>query len=112
MTTVVRQDGRTMQYVSSGGNSAGDVIEFTEAIGVVLDDIAAGATGTLIMLGVVELVKETGVVFTQGDMLYWDATNNRLDKTTSNIPAGIAWNDVASGVLLAEVSLNMGAKQE
>ena len=112
MTTVVRQDGRTMNYLSAGGVAAGVVIEFASSIGIVVDDIAAGAVGVLLMLGVAELAKETGVVFTQGDALYWDAANNRLDKTNTNIPAGIAWNDVASGVLFAEVSLNAGAMHE
>lgn len=112
MTTVVVQDGRTMNYTAGSDVSAGDVIEFAGCIGVALADIASGETGALLMMGVVTLTKETGTAWTQGDALYWDATNNRLDKTNTNIPAGICWEDAASGDATGKVSLIVGALHE
>jgi len=104
------QRGEMIDITLGGTVTKGDVFEGTGAIGVYMDSGVSGDTvPVFIGPGVVELTKETGVVFTQGDLLFWDAANNRLDKTVTNIFAGIAANDVASGVLLARVHLNMGS---
>lgn len=109
MTTVVSQVGQTMDVTAGAAKSAGDVEEFANSIGVWLADTENAAAGAVLMEGVVTLAKETGVAFSQGDMLYWDAANDRLDKTATNIPAGLCWADAASGDTTASVKLNSGA---
>ncbi len=101
--------GRTMPYTNGGGSTiaAGTVIELADMIAVALGDIAVGATGELAVGEVWTLAKESGVAFTQGDQLYWDATNDNLDKTNTNIPAGKAYADAASGDTTAKVILNL-----
>lgn len=102
------QKGDVMPYPNATGSAiaAGTVIEFTDMIGIALGDIAIAATGNLAVTEVWELPKETGVAFVQGDQLYWDATNNRLDKTNTNIPCGKAFAAAADAAAVALVKLN------
>ena len=109
MTTLLQQDGSTMTVTLAGTVSAGDVREMDESIGVYAADGVSGDSAAVLMTGVFTLDKETGVVFTAGDRLYWDATNDRLDKTSTNTPAGICWEDAATGDTSAKVSINFGA---
>lgn len=106
------QDGMTMDFTTAGAVANGQVIELTNSIGIAM----AAATGAgqvipLAMEGVYELAKETGVAFTAGQKLYWDAANNRLDATNTNIAAGLCWRPQASGDTVALVKINSGAPQ-
>lgn len=86
--------GRFVPYKNSGEEpiSVGDVVVLTGRIGIATEDIAVGATENLDTEGVWKLAAETGVAWNQGDSLYWDATNQRLTKTsTNNTAAGWAW---------------------
>lgn len=102
------REGKTLPYTNGTGSAiaAGTVIEMGAMIGVALGDIANGATGMIAVDEVWELSKETGVAFTIGDQLYWDADNNRLDKTNTNIPCGKAAANAASDATTAQVLLN------
>ena len=89
--------------------TAANVQELTGGIYIWNDNYKANQPGAYIYFGPVRLAKETGVAFTKGDQLYWDATNNNLDKTTTNIPCGLAAEDYLSGDTSAVVLLNLGA---
>lgn len=108
MATGHIRPGETFTYTNGTGSSiaAGTVIEFTDMIGVTLGTIATGASGEVAVGEVWELAKETGVAFTQGQQLYWDATNNRLDATNTNIKAGKATLAAASAATTAQIKLN------
>lgn len=112
MTVRVKSDGATMNHTPGSAVTAGDVIEFTGSVGVAIDDIASGATGALLMRGVVELPKDNNLVITQGDAVYWDATNDEVDKTNTNIPCGIAWTSEVLAATTVQVSLGHGALHE
>jgi predicted RecA/RadA family phage recombinase len=112
MTRAYVQDGATLDFTTAGAVANGEVVELTNSIGIAL----AAATGAsqvipLAMEGVYLLAKETGVAFTVGQKLYWDAANNRLDATNTNIAAGIAWAPAASADTTALVRINFGAPQ-
>lgn len=111
--STVAVDGSVLLYnlADIGGTavSGGDVFEGANSIFVWNDDYAANGPGAYIWFGCVEIAKETGVAFTKGDQLYWDATNDNLDKTITNIPAGICAEDAASGATVAKVFLNLGS---
>lgn len=109
MSKVGVQDGVTINVVAGADVTAGTVLEGAAGIGVWTQDTLSGATGAVLIEGVVELAKETGVVFTALDALFWDAVNDRLDKTGTNIPAGLAAAPAASGDTVARVKLNAGA---
>lgn len=110
MPKTMIQDGKTVDFTSLGAVALGEVLEFANSIGIAL--AAATGSGQVIpvaMEGVWELAKETGVAFTVGQKLYWDATNNRVDATNTNIPCGLAWRGQASGDTLCWVKINAGA---
>lgn len=109
MGKFVVREGNADQIAAPAAVSAGDVFEGAGGIGVYAHDAASGQEVTVVTQGVVELPKETGVAFTFLDQLYYDAVNNRLDKTNSNIPCGLAAKDAASGDTTAWVRLNVGA---
>ncbi len=101
--------GGVMPYTNATGSTItkGTVIEMTAMIGVALSDIANGATGELAISEVWTLAKEAPLVITQGDQVYWDATNDRVDKTNTNIPCGKAFASAASAATTVQVLLNV-----
>lgn len=110
MPKTLIQDGDTIQFTTAGAVAIGEVIEFTNMIGVALE--AATASGRSIAVatrGVWQLAKETGVAFTQGQKVYWDAANNRVDATNTNIPCGYAWQAQGSADTTCLVRINEGA---
>lgn len=103
----IRQ-GDTLTHTNSSGSAiaSGDVVVFADMVGVALVDIVDGAQGEVATEEVWELAKETGVAISQGDQVYWDATNNRVDKTDTNVPCGKAWAAAASAATTVQVKLN------
>lgn len=109
MSNLHVQQGKVMPYPNSTGSTiaVNTVVEFADMIGVALADIPDGETGQLAVAEVFELAKETPLVITQGDQLYWDATNDNVDKTNTNIPCGKAFADAASAATTVQVLLNV-----
>lgn len=104
------QDGKTLDFVTAGVVAADAVVAFTHSIGIALAPATgAGQTIPVAMEGVVELPKETGVVFAPGQKLYWDVANSRVDATNTNVPCGICWRAQLSGDTVCLVKLNAGA---
>ncbi len=102
-------EGLTMPYTNAtaAAVSAGDVVAFAAMIGVATGDIAAGATGTLAISGVWILPKNNALAVTQGDQLYWDATDGNINKTAQdNIPCGIAYTHELAATATVQVRLN------
>lgn len=114
MTTLVYGSGANVviNHLAGAAKTSGLVEEMVDCIGVWLDDVANGDYGPMLIMGEVTLAKETGVAFAVGDKLYWDATNDNLDKTKTNIPAGICTLAAASGDTTARVFLNPGIEEE
>lgn len=98
----------TAQIAAPAAVTAGQANEGAAGVGFYSQAAASGEQVTVIVGGQVKVAKETGVAFTFMDMLYWDATNNRLDKTNTNIPAGLCMADAASGDTDAIVLLGSG----
>lgn len=63
------QKGEVLDYKASAAVSNGEVVSLGTRIGVAGDNIAAGATGPLHVVGVFEMEKATGAV-TMGAALY------------------------------------------
>ena len=101
-------EGKVMPYTNATGSAItkGTVIEFGAMVGVALGDIANAATGMLAISEVWTLAKEAPLVITQGDQVYWDATNDNVDKTNTNIPCGIAYASAISAATTVQVLLN------
>ncbi len=70
---------------------AGEVVVLVDTVRIAHRDIADGVLGALAQRGGVYLCAKTaGVVFADGDILYWDDTANSLNKTNTNKKFGVA----------------------
>lgn len=86
------QKGDVIDYTNPGPDLAyGDVVNLTTRIGVSAEAIAAGATGSVEVVGVYELPAINNAAFAVGDALYWDpVASNITNVQAGNIPAGWA----------------------
>jgi predicted RecA/RadA family phage recombinase len=108
MATGHISSGTTMPYTNTGSAiTKGTVVEFTGMIGIALGDIpATTGVGELAITGVWTVAKEAPLVITQGDQVWWDATNNNVDKTNTNIPCGRAYASALSADTTVQIILN------
>lgn len=91
------QRGEAIDYTATDALANGDVVDLATRIGVAGDDIPAGETGTVHIVGVFEIPKATGAV-TVGQALYWDKAAKKIttdDAESTNTPAG--WAVAAAG---------------
>jgi len=68
----------------SGGITAGQGMQLGVAVfGVALNTAAEGAPVQLKRSGLFTMAKTSALAITAGDLLYWDATNKVVNKTTA-----------------------------
>lgn len=103
------QEGKIMTWTNGTGSAvaAGEVVVIGTIVGVALGTIANGATGEVAIEEVWTLPKEAPLVISQGDKVYWDDTNNRIDKTDTNVYAGKAFASAISAATTVVVKLNV-----
>jgi predicted RecA/RadA family phage recombinase len=107
MSNTFVQSGARVDYYSSGGNSAGDVVVRGIEIGVVVADIAALGTGPVDRAGVHVLAATIGIAWNDAVQLYWDASGSKLTTVaTGHNKAGIAVGSKASAAATANVLIN------
>lgn len=109
MATNHIQEGKIMTWTNGTGAAiaSGDVVVVGTLVCVALGDIASTAVGELAIGEVWEVAKETPLVIDQGDLVYWDDTNNRIDKTNTNVLAGRAFKGAVSAATTVQVLLNV-----
>lgn len=104
------QPGDNLNWTNDTGSSAasGAVVRFgTYGVGIVQTTTANGAAGVVATEGVHKLAKVSGTAFTQGQRLFWDVTNSRLDSAVAanHLFVGYAAEPAASGATTAKVLL-------
>lgn len=104
MTAKYWQKGEVLDYKASAAVKNGEVVSLGTRIGVAGEDIAAGETGHLHVVGVFEMEKATGAM-TMGAAVYYDEAAKKITTVAStgessskvnNIPAGYAAAPAAS----------------
>jgi predicted RecA/RadA family phage recombinase len=90
------QKGENIDYTAASDIGYMDVVPMASCIGVALEEIASGATGAVSLTGVYELPAATSLTISVGDAVFWNTTNDNIDKDESGVPAGIAVADKAS----------------
>ena len=77
------QDGKSIDYTPGAEVAAGDVVVQGDLLGIAKLDIAAGQLGALAVMGVFDVPKATGegTDIAVGAKLYWNAADNRAEKT-------------------------------
>lgn len=100
--------GEVIEVTLAATVASGGVVKQGSIIGVALQSGVSGDTIQVAICGAFSgLPKATGAAWTKGDMLYWDATNSVLTKTsTSNTFAGYAYESAASGDATGSVLLS------
>ena len=102
------QIGNAINYTNTGLTTltGRDVVALSNGCGIVQADIAAGATGTLLLSGVHKVPAVTTAAFAVGDLLYWDAANSKATKAAlNNVPLGMCIDAKAQSGATALVKL-------
>lgn len=97
MATNYVQAGDVIQYTAGADISSGDVVKMGNTLGVALQDIANGATGSVAIRGVFTVPKVTAAVIAQGDSLTWDVSVSKFDDNAATPATG----DVTGAAALA-----------
>ena len=103
------QKGETLTLAAPYAVSSGGGALIGSIFGVAANDYANGEEGEFQVVGVFDLVRESGAstAWTAGTLIYWDNTNKRTTKTaTSNKLIGVAAKAAADGDATGRVRLN------
>ncbi len=93
------QDGNVIDYIAGSAISSGDIVVIGPMIGMAVDDIANGATGPVIIEGVVDMPKNTATAMAVGTTPYWDISATELAAGTA------ATGDVDNALVVVEAAL-------
>ena len=81
------QDYDLLPFTAGADLTAGAFVEIGSIQGVVVEDVLSGAEGIAIVgtpaVGML-VNKDDNLAVTLGDVLYYDATNDEVDKTNTN----------------------------
>jgi len=115
---VLRQEAGSLIYANSSGStiSAGDVIDLTDRVGVVAQDIADGESGTVFTAGVFRLPKDT-TTFAQGGDVDWDDSESKCSDVGNGdsgdiLHIGKCHKAAATGDSYVDVEINAGVTAE
>ncbi|MGL5271828.1 MAG: capsid cement protein [Selenomonadaceae bacterium] len=84
------QKGDIIDFTATTDVAYLEVVPLANKIGIALEPIATGATGSLSLTEVWELPAAAPLEIAAGDTVYWNKTNNNIDKTNSGVSAGFA----------------------
>jgi predicted RecA/RadA family phage recombinase len=101
------QPGEKITYTNGTGSAitSGSPVVIGSLVGVAMGDIADGATGEVLLEGVVELTKTTPLAIAQGDEVFWSTSTNKVTKTATDKPLGTAHAAAGSSDTSAQVKL-------
>ncbi|GIV04178.1 MAG: hypothetical protein KatS3mg015_3008 [Fimbriimonadales bacterium] len=90
MSVVVKHHDLVVPAVSSSDQPAGELIFFGDLPAVTLEPMKSGVRGGVAVGAVVEGPRQTGAVWTQGTVVYWDDVNKRFTtSSTGNKRVGV-----------------------
>lgn len=99
------QKGDTLDFTNNTGTDIAykDVVTIGSRIGVALEPIAVGTTGSVGVSGVYSLPADNTNAFTAGDPLYF--AGGKVVKTAGGVSAGWAFGDKATADAVANVKI-------
>ena len=105
------QAGRVINYLNPSDAAAditvGDVVGLVSMCGIAETNIPKGATGAVVLEGVWEVKAVTNASFAVGDVVFWNADNGYVTKTsTNNVFFGIVVE--AKGTTAAKAKVMLG----
>ncbi len=101
------QPGETITWENGTGSdvASGDVVIIGAVAGIAMVDIADTESGSVALEGVYELAKDTPLVISQGDEVFWNTENSEVTKTATDKPLGVAFADAASNDATVNVKI-------
>lgn len=104
------QKGEIIDFINTSGTDiqSGDVVIQNSIIGVAETLIAAGTSGAVVIMGVVQLALIASLAVTAGDKVYWNVSSKVVTKTTSDVLIGFAVTTQAANDPTVNVKLNLG----
>lgn len=104
------QAGETMSLLAPYDRLSGQGAQIGSLFGVAVSDVLSGVEGQFLTCGVFSLAKTSAQAWTEGQKLYWDNSNKRLDSDGTvgmlvGVAAAVADNPSSTG----SVRLNGGA---
>lgn len=105
------QDYEIIPFTAGADLTAGTFVEVGSIVGVVVEDVLNGADGLLIVGTPAQgmlVTKATSLSISAGDILYYDATNNRVNKTNTNPFFGFATAAAASDATTVKAMFQHG----
>ena len=100
------QKGKVIDYTAAADIAYFEVVPLAAKIGIALEPIASGETGSLAISEVWELPAATSLEIAVGDKVYWSTENSNITKTNTDIPAGIAVTTKASAGTTVQVKID------
>lgn len=88
MATNYIQEGKVIPFTAGAAYSSGDVVVIGGLLGVVLKDVANGATGQAAIEGVFEIPKVTAAVLTEGMRVQWDVSAGGVEDDAATAATG------------------------
>lgn len=117
MATNFQQQGGTVTWTNSTGSSvaAGSVVKMSHTLGVALETIANGASGSVAVEGIFsDVPKVSAAVFAVGEKLIWDVSAGAFDDSAATPATGdvtgaaIAWVAGANTETTCTIKLTPG----
>ena len=100
------QKGDNIDFTAAEAVGYMDVVPLEDKVGVAMQDIPAGGTGTVALTGAYAFPAATGAAIKVGQKVYWDGTNGVITGTaTNNTFAGYAITAKASAGAAVTVRL-------
>lgn len=109
-----KQDGDSLTLVApTGGVESGLGYKIGQIFAVAHEDVAVGVDFAGQVTGVVELVKDAGTAWTEGQLLYWDDTDDNVTPVgEGNMLIGASIAAVGSAAVLGDVRLDATARKQ
>ena len=101
------QKGESLDYVNESESDtihAGEIVAFGTGIGVAGMDIKPGQSGSLHVVGVFNIPKDTEEI-EFGDALYFDADTGTISTNSDCVPCGYAAGYAAAGAPMVPVKI-------
>lgn len=97
-----------IRYTPTAAVAINAIVVLNGLVGIALEAIAANALGYLLVRGEVEVTSDSGTAWSEGDEIFYDATNSVFSATAAgNVYAGRASRAKTSGATTAYVNLNL-----
>lgn len=99
------QPGNVIDYVAAADLTSGAVVSINGLLGIALQDIANGQSGSVQITGVFAAPKVSAAVIAQGETLSWDVSAGAFDDNQATAATG----DVTGPTAVAFAAAGAGA---